>query len=182
MNALHRPMTVEAYIDWSLEQTSGRFELVNGEIAPMSVKTVGHGRLKLRMANALEAAVEAAGVEAHILGDGVTVRIDPHTAFEPDALLYCGQLLDDDTIIIPEPVVVVEVLSPSTEKIDATVKLAGYFRVPSIQHYLIVDGASRSVVHHSRDADGSIRGTAVTDGSLALDPPGISVPLSDIFY
>ncbi len=42
----------------------------------------------------------------------------------------------------PNPVVVVEVLSPSTRGIDTTVKLAGYFLVPSLKHYLIVEPRS----------------------------------------
>src|SRR5450631_2734453 len=114
MNAPNKPMTVEAYIDWALQQPRGRFELLRGEIVPMNSERTGHARVKHRVANALEAAIEVSGLKCHMLPDGATVRIDDHTAFEPDALVYCGDLLPDDTIIIPAPVIVVEVLSPST--------------------------------------------------------------------
>jgi hypothetical protein len=45
---------------------------------------------------------------------------------------------------------VVEVLSPSTRRIDASAKLAGYFRIRDVQHYLIVDPDKRPVIHHAR--------------------------------
>ena len=80
-----------------------------------------------------------------------------------------------------EPVIVVEVLSPSTASIDSGAKFAGYFKVPSIVHYLIVDGPARTIVHHRRLQDGAIGSTVVTSGILDLEPPGIPVPLSAIF-
>ena len=51
--------------------------------------------------------------------------------------------------------IVVEVLSPSTEKFDMVGKLADYFTIPSIRHYLIVDLRRRLVLHHKR-GDGRI--------------------------
>jgi Uma2 family endonuclease len=44
-----------------------------------------------------------------------------------------------DDLEVDNPVVVVEVLSPSTARMDGTTKLNGHFKVPSIQHYPIVD-------------------------------------------
>ena len=50
----------------------------------------------------------------------------------------------------------VEVASPSTRKIDASLKLTGYFSLPSVQHYLIVDPDGPPVIHHRRQGDGTI--------------------------
>ena len=181
MNAPLKTLTVEAYIDWALQQPRGRFELLRGEIVPINAERTGHARIKHRIAVALEQTIAAAGIECHMLPDGATMRIDDHTAFEPDALVYRGDLLPDDTIIIPEPVIVVEVLSPSTASIDASTKFAGYFKVPSIAHYLIFDGPARTAVHHRREADGTIRSAVIAEGNLTLDPPGLTVPLAAIF-
>jgi len=181
MNAPTLPMRVEDFIEWSMRQPRGRFELLRGEIIPMNPERTGHMRVKTRVFNAFEAPIAAAGRELHVLPDGATVRIDDHTAFEPDALVYAGALLPDDTIIIPEPVIVVEVVSPSSVSIDTTRKFIGYFKVPSIRHYLIIDAATRSVVHHQRLADGTIRSQAITEGAVSLDPPGLTVALSAMF-
>ena len=47
-------------------------------------------------------------------------------------------------------------ISPSTHKVDTTQKLADYFRIPSVMHYLIVNTSRRAVVHHERGSDGAI--------------------------
>lgn len=77
-------------------------------------------------------------------------------------------------IIAPNPVIVVEVLSPSTGKIDKTVKRADYFRVPAVMHYVIVDLMDRRVLHDRRLPNGDI-GPAVVTGELVFDPPGITI-------
>ena len=87
----------------------------------------------------------------------------------------------DDFIEVPEPVIVVEVASPSTRKIDASLKLTGYFRLPSVQHYLIVDPDGPPLVHHRRQPDGTILTTIVHDGVLTLAPPGIELAVAEIF-
>src|SRR5690348_6036188 len=77
---------------------------------------------------ALLAGIRARRLPCHMLPDGMTVRIDETTAYEPDALVYCGARLGSSAVEVPAPVIVVEVLSPSTRRIDASAKLAGYFR------------------------------------------------------
>jgi Uma2 family endonuclease len=75
--------------------------------------------------------------------------------------------------------VVIEVASPSTWHIDETVKLAGYFQIPSVRHYLIVLPGKRQVIHHERGADGVIVTHMRGDEPIRLDPPGVA--LSEIF-
>ncbi len=48
------------------------------------------------------------------------------------------------------PVVIVEVLSPNTAAVDHGRKLSGYFSLPSVEHYLILDPERRVVIHHKR--------------------------------
>jgi len=59
--------------------------------------------------------------------------------------------------------------------IDASARLAGYFRLPSVMHDLIVEPDKPLVAHH---AGGSTR--VVMQGTIELDPPGISVALADL--
>ncbi len=58
-------------------------------------------------------------------------------------------------------------------------KLSGYFRLPSLRHYLIVAGHLRTIIHHARDESGTILTRIVHDGPITLDPPGIV--LADMF-
>ena len=54
----------------------------------------------------------------------MTVKIDEHTAYEPDVVVQCEEPLADDAVIVPAPMVIVEVLSPITRARDAGAKLA----------------------------------------------------------
>ncbi len=88
-------------------------------------------------------------------------------------LLRCGDALPGDTIKGLDPLLVVEVLSPSTSGVDATRKLIGYFRIPSLHHYLLVDADRLVLVHHRRAEDGEIVTRILPPGPLRLDPPGV---------
>ena len=113
--------------------------------------------------------------------DGATVSIDEHTVHEPDVLVRCGPPLPGDAIEVPDPLVVVEVVSPSSLGIDTSTKLARYFSLPSVRHYLIVDTNSRVVIHYRRDDSGAIAVRIVGEGALVLDPPGLAIEVGEIF-
>ena len=117
---------------------------------------------------------------ARRLPDGITVEVDADTDYEPDAIVNCGPPAPGDAVAATNPVVVVEVLSPSTEAIDLADKLADYFRLASIQHYLIVRARRREVILHSRSGAGIVS-RVINLGSIVLDPPGISIDLADLY-
>jgi Uma2 family endonuclease len=180
--ALRRPFTVEEYLAWAATQRDlPRVELINGQIVAMTPERVEHIEIKVAAVIALKKAIARAGTPCHALGDGMTVRIDDHTAYEPDALFYCGERLKRGTMLARDPVVIVEVLSPTTSHTDTSAKLIGYFKLPSVQHYLIIDPDARSVTHHSRSAGGSVSASHVTSGAIQLDPPGLSIDVSEFF-
>jgi Uma2 family endonuclease len=173
-------MTVDEFLVWA-EGQDGRWELYNGVPYLMAPERTGHGQVKFAVQTALVQGIRKVGLPCHMLPDGATVRISQHAAHEPDALVYCGSELPRDAIEVPEPVIVVEVASPSTRKIDASLKLTGYFSLASVQHYLIVDPDGPPVIHHRRQPDGTILTTIVHDGTLTLAPPGIEVAVAEIF-
>jgi Uma2 family endonuclease len=176
----HNKMTVDDFFAWA-ETQEGRWELFDGVPVAMAPERVIHSRVKLRVTNALERAILAAGLPCQALLDGVAVRIERHRSYQPDALVYCGPPLADDALEVPNPIVVVEVLSPSNAMKDLRDKLVGYFQVASIVHYLIVDPDDRLVIHHARADGDAIATRLVRSGSLRLDPPGIEMPVSEFF-
>jgi Uma2 family endonuclease len=175
---LRRALTIEDYLAWSESQVERvRSELINGQIVLMASEQVKHVRAKFALAVALTNAIARAGLACHALTDGVAVRIDNHTAYEPDACVYCGPELPGEAMVVPNPVIVAEVLSPTTRHHDTSAKLIGYFKLPSVAHYLVIDPDLRTVTHHARG------GALVTLGSgvLCLDPPGLEIAVGDLF-
>ncbi len=179
MNVALKPMTVESYLAWLVEQPRGRYELVNGQVVATNAQQVRHIEVKYAVHAALQAALK--GTQYHLLGDGMAVRVDDRTVYEPDALVYGGTALAPDAVIMSAPIVVVEILSPSTKTVDTTKKLEGYFKLASVRHYLIVDPDDRTIVHHARAADGKIWTTIETEGEIELDAIGARVAVSACF-
>jgi Uma2 family endonuclease len=179
MTALTKPrMNVDEFLAWAVDQPE-RHELFRGEVYAMSPETAGHADTKAAVYNALLAGIRARHLSCHVFPDGMTVRIDETTAYEPDALVYCGEKLPPSAIGVPEPVIVVEVI-PSRRQVDLAIKLAGYFLLPRLAHYLIVDPTRSLILHHSRSGD-AILTRVVTEGAIVLDPPGLELALADVY-
>lgn len=173
-------MTVDEYLAWA-DSRPGRYELVDGIVHAMTPERAAHAEIKLAIHMALVAAIRARRLPCHILPDGMTVRVDESAAYEPDAWVYCGAKLPPSALEVANPMIVVEVLSPSSQHIDASFKLAGYFRLTSVAQYLIVDPDKPLVIHHFRRSDDTILTRIVRDGALTLDPPGLELALADIY-
>lgn len=173
-------MNVDEFLTWA-EGRPGRYELFRGDVYAMTPERAVHAATKFAIQAALANAIRARSLPCHMLPDGMTVRVDDSTAHEPDALVYCGPRLAPSAIEVPNPVIVVEVLSPSTRHIDAQFKLAGYFRLPSVAHYLVIDPDRPLIMHHARNSDGTILTRIVSEGTFALDPPGIELAVADIY-
>lgn len=173
-------MTVDQFLVWTADKP-GRFELYAGHVYAMAPERAGHAKVKFAVQTELKRAILAARLPCHMLPDGMTVRVADDTAHEPDALVYCGNEVAASQVEIANPIIVVEVLSPSTRHIDASAKLAGYFQLPSVHHYLIVDPDGGPVVHHQRQADATILTRLIRDGALVLDPPRLELNIGAFF-
>ena len=173
-------MTVDEFLDW-MDGREGRWELFDGELVEKRPERPAHTETKRATASALKGAIRNLGLPCHVTKDGSIVRIAPGTAYEPDGVVYCSPRVQTDAIEIPEPVIVVEVLSDATAARDQGPKLAGYFSVPSVAHYLILDPERRTAVHHWRGEGGGIETQVLTDGALRLEPPGLAFFVEELF-
>jgi Uma2 family endonuclease len=172
-------LTREEFHRWA-ETQRGRFERIAGEPVAMSPERAQHVRIKSRVWAALDRAVRDNGLDCEALGDGITIEVDADTDYEPDAVVNCGPRLPPDATAATNPVIIVEVLSPGTQTIDTGEKLADYYRVASIQHYLIVRARRQEIIHHRRSGDAIVSST-VNVGAIRLDPPGIVVDVADCY-
>jgi Uma2 family endonuclease len=167
-------MTADEFIAWALAQPDGaHHELVGGVVVGMAPERAAHVRGKQRLFSRLADAIAAAGLPCEAFVDGLAVQVDETTVYQPDVLVRCGSPLADDAIRIVDPLIVVEVASPSSRSRDTGLKLADYFRIASVRHYLIVATDIRTVIHHRRDEAGTILARSMRNGPVLLDPPGL---------
>ena len=135
---------------WVAAQPRGRFERIGGVVVAMAPERLVHARLKAAAWLLLRQGIQANRLPCEAFPDGAGVEIGEDDDFEPDVMVHCGERLAGDATKVPDPLILVEVLSPSTSATDRTTKLEKYFRLPSVQHYLIVWADRRRVVHHRR--------------------------------
>lgn len=170
-------MTAEAFFAWAETWADGeRYELVEGRPVRMQSERVSHAETKLSVVVALRNAIRSSKLPCTAFPDGVSVRIHERSVRGPDAIVHCGPY-EPDQVYSTNPVVVVEVISPSSVRTDVDRKLIDYFSVASILHYLIVYGPEKRIVHHRRAVEGGEIITAILGegAEIGLTPPGLTV-------
>lgn len=104
--------------------------------------------------------------------------------FHPDVSVVCGevQFADDVKDVILNPVLVVEVLSESTEAFDRGKKFSSYQQIESLREYLLVAQDEFAVEHYLRQEEGWLYTKASgSDASLVLPALDCRLALSDIY-
>ncbi|MEO1303195.1 MAG: Uma2 family endonuclease [Myxococcota bacterium] len=174
-------MSADAFLAWvTTSATEQRYELISGHPVAMAPERLEHALVKFAVTQALAAGVRAGDLPCTVFPDGVAVKVDDETVYEPDASLRCGSPLDGKDAFISDPLIVVEVLSPSTAAKDIGSKLQHYFRLSSVQHYLVVNIDTKTIIHHRRSAD-AIETHLASDGELLLTPPGLRLKVAACF-
>ena len=175
-------MTVDEFLRWSVRQEQGRYELEGGRVIAMPSESYGHVTFKQRAYAALASAIVRAGIPYFALPDGVSVRISDSRCYEPDAVVAPFPEPAHDALEIPNPSIVVEVLSTWSIRRDLSIKVDGYARVASIEHYIVIDPAERVVLHFRRKGDALAppEQPVAADGVLRLEPPGLEVPVIEL--
>jgi Uma2 family endonuclease len=176
--AASKAMTVPEFLAW-VEGESERYELVDGEPVAMAPERARHNLVKSNVLVALRAALEGSGCT--VFGDGMTVVVDEHTAYEPDAVVTCQSAVDLDATTVPEPVIVVEVLSPSSESVDSGRKLADYLSVDAVRHYLVLDPTKRVLMHHRREQGDEVTTRIWRTGVVELWSPAARLEVEALF-
>ena len=173
-------MSVEQFLE-NYQGAGGRRELVDGAVVKMAAETSQHVKFKGNVYFALRNAIGKAGLSCDAFTDGMSVKINATTVREPDASVQCGNAIEPNSMILDQPIILVEVASPSTGRIDEEEKLVEYFSLPSVEHYLIISPNEKYMLHMKRIAGDKILTTIVRSGQIEFDPPGFSISYEDIF-
>ena len=182
-------MTADEFLAWAvtLPKEAGKFELWDGEVivkhgpaGQMNSERSQHWEAKFAAGRALHDAIKRAGLPCQAAIDGPTVRFADDKLVEPDVLVYCGEKVPRGTLEVPNPVIIVEVLSPSTGSFDLGGKLQGYFGLASVHHYLLIDPDRPLLIHHRRGTGDAYETRIASGTTLRLDPPGLDLDLTEI--
>ncbi len=170
------PRTVEEFDRWNAEQPE-RCEFISGVPVMMSPASLPHTLIKGNIFRHL--GNKLAGTLCRALVDGAEVKSYRLVAI-PDVLVVCGEL-GQTSPTIKEPILIVEVNSPSSERDDTQRKWQGYCLIPSLRHYLVVAQDSRFVTVHSRTGPSSFAEDIYQEGVIELSAIGVSLSINEIY-
>ncbi|MGA1856540.1 Uma2 family endonuclease [Azospirillum sp. 11R-A] len=154
-----------------------RHEYVDGEIFAMVGASLNHARIVARLGYAIRQAALRRGCDAFT--NDVKVRVEAANAYYyPDIVATCAA--DDDPYVVKDPVLVVEVLSDSTEAIDRREKRTNYQKIPSLREIVLVSQSERLVEIYRRDGSGWTV-DVVRDGPVMLAALDLSLPLDAVY-
>lgn len=173
--------TLEDYL--ALEAASDtKHEFVDGEIYAMAGASRPHNHVTAGFVGELRSSLLAKGCGCVAYGSDMRVQVDETTNLYPDALVLCPPIEGPDAMSVTNPVVVVEVQSPSTGSWDLSGKRDLYARLPSVQHYLVAHVEAWRVEHFRRLPDGSWRVTVHgPDDAIDLDAVGVTVSVAAVY-
>jgi Uma2 family endonuclease len=172
-------MTREAFFDWA-EAQDVPYEFDGFQPVAMTGGTINHSRLTRNLNAALQARLKGSGCEP--LGPDAGIATIGDAVRYPDALVTCTKL-SGTARLVPGVVIVFEVLSPSSGRIDRIDKLREYRAVASIRRYVILEHSSAALQVFARDhADIDWTATALTgEDTLNLPEIGISLPVAELY-
>ena len=174
--------TPEEYI--SLERKATRkSEYLSGEILAMSGASLAHTRITLDIATELN--IQLRGQKCEVVTNDMRVKTTPIVSyFYPDVVLFCGEpLFEDETFdTLLNPVVIIEVLLPSTEAYDRGEKFESYKQLLSLKEFILVSQDKVHVEHHClQDTQWKLKEFHALQDSITLSAIGCKLSLRDIY-
>jgi Uma2 family endonuclease len=176
-------MTLAEY--FALEEATGiKHEFLAGEVVAMAGGTIEHGRLASKVSSALGAQLQGRPCEVFSSDVRVSVLATGLRTY-PDLSVVCTRLERDpeNANSVTNPVVLVEVLSDSTEADDRGRKFAHYRRIPSLREYVMVSQDDQRIeVYRRNDADeGWALYEATTGESVRLTSIGCELSVDEVY-
>lgn len=183
MTALPKPIyNAEQYL--ALEEPADyRSQFYNGEIFAMAGASRRHNVAAGNIYANLHFQLRNRPCE--IYQNDMRVKISPNLYTYPDIVIVCGepQIEQKHGENLLNPLIIIEVLSPSTEKFDRGEKARLYRLMPSLEEYILISQDTMQVEHYIRQNNGGWLLTELSTPSDVLELPAIScqVSLSDIY-
>jgi Uma2 family endonuclease len=175
--ALRKPMTLAEFLEWE-ERQPLRYEFDGVGPVAMAGGSVRHAQIQRNLAFALTARLR--GKRCQFLGSDLKIQTEEDHARYPDGIVICSPLTGSETIV-DAPVVIFEVLSPSTTRTDRFVKAREYQGMPSVQRYVMLEQDSINAVVYARSRDAWTHEILVADSILALPEIGVELPLAELY-
>ncbi len=173
-------MTIAEFLEWNPPGDT-RYQLVDGVPVAMAPHANAHGQLAATLCTELTLATRRRPPCFVVSQPGIALW-HRDTCYEADLAVACRPQ-DPKRHDLADPILIVEVLSPTTERHDQNVKLPDYRRLPSVQEIVLIDSRSMVCHVHRRQPDGRWLTDILQqpEERLVLDSCAFDQPLSALY-
>jgi Uma2 family endonuclease len=175
--ALRKPMTRAEFLEWE-ERQPLRYEFDGIGPVAMTGGTYGHSTIQGNLATALGGRLRGKRCRFH--GSDLKFQVAEGHVRYPDGMVLCSPV-DRTATVVYDPVVVFEVLSPSTARDDRIVKAREYQATPSVQRYVMLEQDGVSATVYARSGETWTHEILVADSILALPEIEVEFPLAELY-
>lgn len=178
-------LTAQEYLDFE-KRSESRNEYYDGLLVNMAGASLDHNRAAIDTASALNGLLSGTGCEAFAMD--LRVQLSPSKYAYPDVVTVCGEphLVGDEPPTLTNPILICEVLSPSTEVFDRNRKFEYYAAIETFEEYVLISQDRPKVERYYRElGTGREKWTYEVhdslDGVIHLESVKCSLPLSAIY-
>jgi Uma2 family endonuclease len=175
--ALRKPMSLADFLEWE-ERQPIRHEFDGVAPEAMTGGTIGHAGIQRNLARAL--GNRLSGKPCQFFGSDLKIRVAGDHIRYPDGIVVCTPL-DRTATVAHDPVVIFEVLSPSTASTDRIVKAREYQATSSVQRYVMLEQDRVGATVYARAGDSWTFDILPEGAVLAMPEIGIEVPLAELY-
>lgn len=171
--------TLDMYLEFEAK-SEVRHEFMEGQAYAMSGGTRAHARLAAQIIG--ELALHLRHLPCDVYGSDMKVLVESeNAAFYPDVSVTCSESRNDTAVTISDPILIMEVLSPATERFDRTRKFDLYRKIASLQEYVLVSTETRRVEIFRRVGEDWISFPGVEEGDFELSSLRHKISLDAIY-
>jgi Uma2 family endonuclease len=175
--ALRKPTTLAEFLEWE-ERQPLRYEFDGVGPVAMTGGTAGHAVVQGNLAIAVGGRLR--GKPCRFYGSDLKFQVAEGHVRYPDGMVVCRPV-DRTATVVYDPVIVFEVLSPSTGRDDRIVKAREYQATPSVQRYVMLEQDAVGATVYARSGDAWTHEILVADSILALPEIAVSLPLAELY-
>jgi Uma2 family endonuclease len=176
----NRHLSVEEYLDFE-SAASTRHEYIAGEIFAMSGVSAAHNLIVGNVYRAFANHLHGGPCRTFFLDFKLRLKINMDEIFYyPDVMVACGRE-GLETYFLRNPKVVIEVLSPSTERTDRREKFMNYRRIPTLEEYILIGQDTPEVTIYRRSTEWMPTVLTALEALAEIQSIELSLPLAEVY-
>ncbi len=175
--ALRQPMTLAQFLAWE-ERQELKYEFDGFQAIAMTGGTGAHAAIQRNLITALTNRLHDRPCQPY--GSELKIKVAEHIRY-PDAFVVCTPVPPRSTVV-SDPVVIFEIVSPSSITTDFVIKNAEYRATPSVQRYVVLQQNKAEAAVFFRKGDDWVSDPRSGGGAVLQMPEiGIEIPFSEIY-